>query len=87
MVLVPFWGVGYVCLVPIATNMFFKQSSAYREQALTVYGDTAARAGWERAADIQASLGLRFSGVGLAIWLITIPMIWWWLSARRRNFN
>lgn len=87
MVLVPVWGIGYVFLQTIANDMFFKASNLDRELALSpeVFSDTAKSAMWERTANAQTSLGLRFGSVGIGLWLLTIPMIWWWLSARRRK--
>lgn len=33
----------------------------------------------------KSSIGWRFALVGLGFWLLTIPMLWIWFGARRRN--
>lgn len=85
MLLVPFYVVGvgmiwatYTILWPSAQHAY---ELVYKDLSISVADHNALLA----EANAQNNLVLRGYGIGLGICLLTAPMIWWWLSARRRK--
>jgi hypothetical protein len=68
--------VGYVAYLKPSN---FSYSHAYSSL------DSAAQEAWLAQAKQQATESLWLIGTGLLISSLTLPMLWWWLDARRRN--
>lgn len=82
--LVPTW-IGYTLfLVPGNEAFAFANSVRLGNATLGLPPDTAAATNIRASASGQVGTGTLWMVSGLVIWLLTVPMLWWWLSARRR---
>lgn len=85
MILMPLYLIGF-CVMWLGYTLFLLPSNkTFADLYKLPASDSLYQRALEHSAHAEGTLGFRFTGVGLLLWLLTLPMIWWWLSVRRRK--
>jgi hypothetical protein len=82
--LVPNWFGYTLYIVPANRAYAFATDVEYGNATLGLASDTAAARVIRASASEQVGTGMSWVVLGLAVWLLAVPMLWWWFSARRR---